>query len=81
MVDILRSNFTVHVATLLVVMNSAGTARNGEKFCAPNKNVTDVYFQTLRIIREAGIPERRQELRLATPLTPVRWRETGICWV
>ena len=75
MADILRSNFvvTVRAATLLVAAGTALLIRsNGENFCAPNKNVTDVYFQKYRMIREAGIPERRQELRLATLLTPVR---------
>ena len=73
MADILRSNFvvTVRAATLLVAMDSAGTALLTEQrrnFALRTKMLQTFTF----IIREAGIPERRQELRLATLLTSVR---------
>ena len=78
MADILRSNFvvTVRAATLLVAMDSAGTALLTKQRRKILRSEQKCYGRLLsknpKISREAGIPERRQELRLATLLTPVR---------
>ena len=75
MADILGSNFvvTVRAATLLIAMTQQGQLylrSNGEKCCAQNKNVTEVYFrkfQKYRIIREAGISRTPARTKFSNP--------------